>query len=375
MSAGVPPLGKSFLLIDERELWADEVTRRHRRRLLEDEPQGLTSAQKQVWNALHFLLHRRSHGYREGYCSYAEIADFCGLAPSTVVEAIKALVEAGLLLKRRRRDPRGKRGPSHFYAPNAYWLLPPKSIRTAEEEQMVVELKALWGEDEQLPPRRQRPSSQVPLFPARADVDPILDHDEAPSSTPGQKPAENASPLVDEKPRPSPASPPIARLDPQDEADRQAARDLVAEFHRAAGLGSSLGAAELALARELIAKHGVDAVRDLGRHVIDNDKPRSFMLVKFHLNRQPRLIHAAQAPSIISEALGVRIEALKARIEKMRAIIYADPSSPLVVEVVELENWHGCFYQPNAFDSEERAAACADRLETKISAFEADLGI
>lgn len=333
-----------FLLIDARELLAPEVCQRRQRVLVQDAAQGLTAAQKHVWNALHFLLHRRAHGYREGYCSYADIADFCGLAASTIVSAIKALVARDLLLKRRRQDPRGKRGPAHFYAPNAYWLLPPPSVRTKDERVF---------EDERLPPRRvlQRAVAVKIVTPS---VSPV----------------------------PSPESPPLLAPDAPKGSEAEAlvrdqAQRLVADFHRDAGLGSRLGAQELELARELIAQHGLDAVQRLGHYVLMHDKPRSFMLVKFYVARQPHLVADACARSVVEDVLGARIEGLRKRILSLKEAIYAIPNSPLLLAALELDNWCDNFDVLSAYGSDpesvERVRNHADLLETAISDLEIQL--
>ena len=133
----------------------EELSRRRRRKLAEGEVQGLTIAQKLIWYELNNLLPLQPGGYCEGSYSYADIAFYCGFTTSTVITAIKALVDAGLVLQRRRHDFRGKRGP--YFAANTYRLLPPPSVRTPKEEEMVAELRKLWQEDERLPKRRPGP--------------------------------------------------------------------------------------------------------------------------------------------------------------------------------------------------------------------------
>ncbi len=257
MSAG-------YLHIDNNILHSREIVTR-RKRGQSSELLALTPAQRLIWITFNDVLHKKKGegNPREGFISFADVAEKAGVCRDTVVVAVRVLEAAGLLMRRRLIDPRGRSGT--FFAPNLYRLLTPPSLRTPEEEQRIAAWREQWREAERLKVPWHRHHHEPPVLAAPA---------------PPALPAPPAPPLS-----PAPISPaPVApdRRDPGTAAGRQLAQTFLTACH---GEGARRPTSrEVAFADSLISEYGGQAARIVA-WIADcvGANARSFMIVKHRL--------------------------------------------------------------------------------------------
>ena len=246
MSAG-------YLHIDNSVLHAREIVTRRKRGKV-SEIQALTPAQRLIWIIFNNVLYKKKGkgNPREGFISFADIAEKAGVCRDTVIVAIPVLEAAGLLMRRRLIDPRGIAG--RFFAPNLYRLLTPPSLRTPEEEQRIAALREQWREAERLEVPWHRYRHEPPVLAALAPPPPPI----------------------------SPALVTPARRDPGTAAGWELAQTFLTACH---GEGARPPTSrEVACADSLISQYGGQAVQ-LVAWVADRvgAKARSFMIVQHRL--------------------------------------------------------------------------------------------
>lgn len=250
MSAG-------YLHIDNNILHSREIVTR-RKRGQSREVLALTPAQRMIWITFNDVLHKKKGegNPREGFISFADVAEKAGVCRDTVVVAVRVLEAAGLLMRRRLIDPRGRSGT--FFAPNLYRLLTPPSLRTPEEEQRIAVLREQWREAERLQVPWHRHRHEPPVLAAPAPPPPI-----------------NPAPIS-----PAPVAP--ARRDPGTAVGRKLAQTFLTACH---GEGARPPTSrEVAFADSLISQYGGQAARIVA-WVADRvgANARSFMIVKHRL--------------------------------------------------------------------------------------------
>lgn len=295
--------GTGFLLIPAARLTAPEI-------------RELTAAQQTLYDRLHFALHQKN-GVRQGYHSYGDLADLCNLHPSTVVEAVKVLVAHDLLLKRNRVDSRSKamslQDGHPYLAANAYMLLPPPSIRTPEQQAHIDRTRMEWGQAEVVECRSWR--RVLERHAPKAEVQEAAPINSAPINPAPINPALRADLALSHRPSPG-----------IDEA-----LALVMDFHRKIGSTSPAGPKEVALAKELLAQYGHEAVDMVAQYVIRTAQPRSFILMDYyrrHMGAIPSVPLDEATAGLVAQ-IREMLPGLTARVAEMASLPDIDGEPPM----------------------------------------------